>query len=65
MQWVVAKKQLLLGSQKGHVASEQSGMSQLPCSYFSQSKAWIDFNILDDVQVKFIVVQRQFWVWLR
>ena len=23
--------------------------SQLPCSYFSQAKAWMDFNILDEV----------------
>ena len=26
--------------------------SQLPCSYFSQPKAWVDFNILDDVLSK-------------
>ena len=26
--------------------------SQLPCSYFSQPKAWMDFNILDDVLSK-------------
>ena len=26
--------------------------SQLPCSYFSQLKAWMDFNILDDVLVQ-------------
>ena len=26
--------------------------SQLPCSYFRQPKAWMDFNILDDVLFK-------------
>ena len=28
--------------------------SQLPCSYVSQPKAWMDFNILDDVLSKLI-----------
>ena len=51
MQQAVEKNRSLLLSRKRRATSEQSVKSQLPCSYFNQPKAWMDFNILDDVLI--------------
>ena len=51
MQRAVEKNRLLSLSRKRRVTSEQSVKSQLPCSYFNQPKAWMDFNFLDDVLI--------------
>jgi len=48
-----SKKPIVTGKSKSPRCFKAIGdTSQLPCSYFSQPKAWMDFNILDDVLSK-------------
>lgn len=43
---------LVGGREKSIAIGNSRDTSQLPCSYFRQPKAWMDFNILDDVLFK-------------
>ena len=48
-----SEKPIVIGKSKSlHCFKAIRDTSQLPCSYFSQPKAWMDFNILDNVLSK-------------